>query len=180
MTPQIPAWIDGRLQPADKLAVHRQGLRHKAVSVFVLRESDILLQRRALGKYHTPGLWTNTCCTHPFWDEEPSHCAVRRLQEELGLTGIYPEFRHHLEYRAEVGNGMVEHEEVDVFVAPVHRDIRITPDPEEVMATRWIDYHDLRAELTRHPQRFTPWLRIYLNNHADRIFGPGLGRSMQR
>ena len=77
----IPAWIDGRLTPVDKLHAHVAGLRHKAVSVFVRRGDEILLQQRALGKYHTPGLWANTCCTHPHWDEPARACAVRRLGE---------------------------------------------------------------------------------------------------
>lgn len=170
----IPAWIDDRLQPVDKIEAHERGLRHKAVSVFVIRGRDILLQRRALGKYHTPGLWANTCCTHPGWDESPVDCAVRRLGEELGIGGLYPEFRHHLEYRADVGGGMIEHEDVDVFLAHAWDDIAIMPAPSEVMEIRWIDYHDLMAEVARHPDRFTPWLRIYLGHYADTIFGPDL------
>ena len=77
----IPAWVDGRLQPVGKLEVHQRGLRHKAVSVFVIDGSRVLIQQRALTKYHTPGLWANTCCTHPRWDEDPAACAVRRLRE---------------------------------------------------------------------------------------------------
>ena len=102
----IPAWVEGELTPVDKLEAHEKGLKHKAVSVFVVRGTEILMQRRALGKYHTPGLWANTCCTHPDWDETSSICAVRRLQEELGITGLYPEYRHRLEYHADVGNGI--------------------------------------------------------------------------
>ncbi|MBQ4823986.1 isopentenyl-diphosphate Delta-isomerase [Leisingera sp. HS039] len=174
MSHMIPAWVNGDLTPVDKLAAHERGLKHKAVSVFVVKGVEILMQRRAMGKYHTPGLWANTCCTHPMWDEQPSACAVRRMQEELGLTGLYPEFRHHLEYRADVGNGLVEHEAVDVFLAHAHRPLIITPNPDEVMETRWVDYHDLLAEVSRHPERFTPWLKIYLHNYADVIFGPDL------
>ena len=81
----IPAWIDGVLTPVDKLEAHRRGLRHKAVSVFVLRGDKVLLQRRALGKYHTPGLWANTCCTHPHWDESGLDCARRRLDAPVDL-----------------------------------------------------------------------------------------------
>ena len=172
MSIMIPAWVDGTLTPVDKLEAHRKGLRHKAVSVFVLRGRDVLLQRRALGKYHTPGLWTNTCCTHPHWDEPPAICATRRLEEELGITGLIPEHRHHLEYRAEVGGGLIEHEVVDVYVADATESMNVTPDPDEVMDTRWIDCHDLMADVRRHPERFTPWLRIYLSDHADVIFGP--------
>jgi len=174
MITQIPAWVNGTLTPVDKLKAHQEGLKHKAVSVFVIRGTDILIQRRALGKYHTPGLWANTCCTHPMWDEEPSTCAVRRLQQELGITGLYPEFRHHLEYQADVGNDMTENEVVDVFLAHVRDDLTLSPNPDEVMDTRWIDYHDLMAEVSRHPERFTPWLKIYLRDYADTIFGPDL------
>ncbi|SEJ34789.1 isopentenyl-diphosphate delta-isomerase [Cribrihabitans marinus] len=171
---KIPAWVDGDLVPVDKLEAHERGLKHKAVSVFAVRGLDILIQRRAMGKYHTPGLWANTCCTHPDWNEPASTCAVRRLREELGITGLYPEYRHRLEYHADVGNGMIENEVVDVFLAHVRGDLDVAPDPAEVMDTRWIAYHDLLAEVERHPERFTPWLKIYLKNHSDTIFGPDL------
>lgn len=174
MSIMIPAWVDGALTPVEKLEAHQRGLRHKAVSVFVIRGTDILMQRRAMTKYHTPGLWANTCCTHPKWDEDSSTCAVRRLQEEIGITGIYPEFRHQLEYRADVGHEMIEHEVVDVFLARARRNVVIAPNPEEVMDTRWVDYHDLLAEVSRHPSRFTPWLKIYLQDYADMIFGADL------
>lgn len=68
----IPAWIDGSLTPVEKLDAHLRGLRHKAVSVFVMAQDALLIQRRALGKYHTPGLWANTCCTHPNWGKRTS------------------------------------------------------------------------------------------------------------
>lgn len=174
MTIMIPAWVNDELVPTDKLQAHQLGLKHKAVSVFVVRGLDILMQQRALGKYHTPGLWANTCCTHPHWEETPIACAVRRMKEELGIEGLYPQFRHHLEYRADVGNGLVEHEVVDVFLAHAHRDLKIELNPDEVMDTQWMNYHDLLAEVQRHPDRFTPWLKIYLKNYADVIFGPDL------
>ncbi|GAA6199826.1 isopentenyl-diphosphate Delta-isomerase [Aquicoccus sp. SU-CL01552] len=172
MSLRIPAWVNGTLTPVDKLEVHQRGLRHKAVSVFVLHGDAILLQRRALGKYHTPGLWANTCCTHPHWDEAPELCARRRLEEELGITGRAPEFRHQLEYRADVGGGLTEHELVDVFVATVEHEVAVSPNLDEVMETRWADVDDLKEDIARHPERFTPWLRIYLDRHADAIFGP--------
>lgn len=170
----IPAWVNGELTPVDKLEAHRKGLRHKAVSVFVIRGTEVLMQRRAMGKYHTPGLWANTCCTHPDWNEDPAACAVRRLREELGITGLYPEHRHRLEYRADVGNDLIEHEVVDVFLARAGSGLTVAPNPDEVMDTRWIDYHDLLAEVARHPERFTPWLKIYLSDYSDMIFGPDL------
>ena len=174
MTIMIPAWVDGTLTPVEKLEAHQRGLRHKAVSVFVLRERDVLLQQRALGKYHTPGLWANTCCTHPGWNETADAGASRRLAEELGITGLALEHRHSLEYRAEVGDGLIEHELVDVFVTRVAGDLNLSPDPLEVMDTRWVSYDALVAEIARHPERFTPWLRIYVADHAGIIFGPEL------
>lgn len=174
MNSMIPAWVDGDLQPVEKLFVHREGLKHKAVSVFVVRGSDILIQQRALNKYHTPGLWANTCCTHPNWNEDPKTCAVRRLREELGISGLAPQWRHNLEYRADVGGGLLEHEVVDVFVVNVTDDLIVTENPDEVMATRWIPYPVLLSEIEQFPDRFTPWLKIYLKDHVDVIFGSDL------
>jgi isopentenyl-diphosphate delta-isomerase len=171
MNDLIPAWIDGVLSPADKLAVHLQGLRHKAISVFVMSGENVLIQKRAASKYHTPGLWANTCCTHPAWDEAAIDCAVRRLREELGITGLYPSFRDRIEYRAPVGGGMIEHEVVDIFLAEAPADLKTNLNPEEVAEVRWIDLYELAAEVARWPERFTPWLRIYMEEHKDRIFG---------
>jgi isopentenyl-diphosphate delta-isomerase len=171
MTDMIPAWVNGKLTPVEKLEVHQRGLRHKAVSVFVLDGEKVLIQRRALSKYHTPGLWANTCCTHPFWDEAPAACAVRRLNDELGITGIYPTHRDRVEYRADVGGGLTEHELVDIYVAQAGPAMTLAPNPEEVAEVRWIDLYELTAEVSRWPDRFTPWLRIYLDKHKDRIFG---------
>jgi isopentenyl-diphosphate delta-isomerase len=171
MTDMIPAWVDGRLTPVEKLEVHRRGLRHKAVSVFVMSGGKVLVQKRAAAKYHTPGLWANTCCTHPLWDETPVDCAVRRLREELGITGLFPSHRDRVEYRADVGSGLIEHELVDIFLADAPADLKVVPNPAEVAEVRWIDVYDLAAEIGRWPERFTPWLRIYMDQHKDRIFG---------
>lgn len=166
----IPAWVDGTLMPVDKLRVHRDGLRHKAVSVFVLHENQVLIQRRALGKYHTPGLWANTCCTHPHWNEAPEACAHRRLEEELGINGLDLIYRDQVEYRADVGGGLIEHEVVDIFLASVEHRIPVTPNPEEVMDVAWIAMDDLVAQTRETPNIYTPWLRIYLEDHATQIF----------
>jgi isopentenyl-diphosphate delta-isomerase len=171
MTEQIPAWVDGTLTPVDKLEVHQRGLRHKAVSVFVIDGEKVLIQQRAMGKYHTPGLWANTCCTHPQWGEPPADCATRRLREELGITGLYPNHRDRVEYRADVGGGLIEHEVVDIFIAYATPGMTLAPDPSEVMATAWVGLYDLAADTLRHPARYTPWLRIYMEKHKDAIFG---------
>ena len=85
MSLMIPAWVNGALTPVEKLEAHEKGLKHKAISVFMICNGKILIQRRALEKYHTPGLWANTCCTHPLWNEAPEDCAMRRMKEELAI-----------------------------------------------------------------------------------------------
>lgn len=176
MTIMIPTWVDGELTPVEKLEAHVRGLRHKAVSVFVLRGQDVLIQRRAMGKYHTPGLWANTCCTHPEWDESPQDCAVRRLDEELGIQGLTPVYRDTIEYRADVGDGLIEHEVVDLFTADAPADLDVTANPDEVMDTRWISFQDLTRDVNNVPDVYTPWLRIYLADHSAKIFGtPAIG-----
>ncbi len=166
----IPAWVDGTLTPVEKLAAHQRGLRHLAVSVFVVRGDEILIQQRALCKYHTPGLWANTCCTHPAWNEDAMDCAHRRVKEELGITGLTLSHQCQVEYRADVGADLIEHEVVEVFLAEAPDDMPHAPNPEEVMATRWISPQALQAEIDRTPAAFTPWLKIYLRDHSAMIF----------
>ncbi|MGQ0610529.1 MAG: isopentenyl-diphosphate delta-isomerase [Paracoccaceae bacterium] len=162
MADMIPAWVNGTLEPVDKLEVHRRGLRHPAVSVIVMRGGQTLLQRRAAGKYHSPGLWANACCTHPHWGEDPAACAARRLGQELGVRGLDLRPLTRTEYRASVSPDMTEHEIVDIFLAEAPEGLPLSPDPAEVSHTRWTSLPDLRAEVAAEPARFTPWLRIYL------------------
>ncbi|MBL4629494.1 MAG: isopentenyl-diphosphate delta-isomerase [Roseicyclus sp.] len=170
MNIHIPTWIDGTLQPVEKLEVHQRGLRHKAVSVFIVRDGNVLLQRRALGKYHTPGLWANTCCTHPQWGESNLDCATRRLDEELGIVGIPLTFRDTVEYRADVGGGLVEHEVVDIFVGEMPINVEPVINPDEVMDTIWRPLIGLAEDMLQAPDGFTPWLKIYLREYSDLIF----------
>lgn len=174
LTPDlIPAWdADGILKPLDKMDVHRRGLRHKAISVFVMDGRRVLLQQRALGKYHTPGLWTNTCCTHPHWGEDDLSCAYRRLREELGIERLLLVPVTDLEYRADVGGGLTEHELVRLFVARAKPDLTVAPNPLEVAAVDWVDLDDLAARAQAEPARYTPWLRIYLQRHMAALTGP--------
>lgn len=171
MTIMIPTWVDGVLTPVEKLEAHQRGLRHKAVSVFLINGDETLIQRRALGKYHTPGLWANTCCTHPDWDEPAIECAARRLDQELGITGVALTHVDQVEYRADVGGGLIEHELVDIFRATSDTTVVMTPNPEEVMDTRWLSFDALAAEIAETPEAFTPWLRIYMKEHLAGILG---------
>jgi len=138
-----------------KLDVHRTGALHRAFSVFVFDAGGcLLLQQRARGKYHSGGLWTNTCCGHPRPGEETAGAAERRLREEMGIACP---LRHAgwFVYRADVGGGLVEHELDHVFVGRSDREPR--PDPAEVGGWRRLPPGDLRAELERTPGRFTAW-----------------------
>ena len=160
----IPTWINGELKPVEKMKAHLQGLRHKAISVFVMQGSKTLLQRRTLSKYHTPGLWANACCTHPEWDEVGLDCATRRLSEELGIVGQTPVYRDTVEYSADVGNNMVENEVVEIFVVQANK-VLVRPNANEVMDYRWETLEDLHKQIKSNPGQFTPWLKIYLEQH---------------
>ncbi|WP_281683518.1 isopentenyl-diphosphate Delta-isomerase [Thalassobaculum salexigens] len=166
--PKIPAVAaDGSLYPIGKMAAHRQGVLHLAVSIFVTCRGRLLIQRRALSKYHCGGLWANTCCSHPHWRETAADAARRRLAEELGITGVTLTPMGELAYRADVGGGLVEHEHVHLFHGAAPDALTLDPDPEEVSDTRWIGVEELRGELGSDASRFAPWFRIYADRRPD-------------
>jgi len=173
MTIYIPAWQNGTLQPVEKLEVHKLGLRHKAVSVFVFFQGQLLIQQRAMSKYHSPGKWANTCCTHPEWDEDDLACAHRRLEDELGMRDLTLVSAGELEYRAHVGNDLIEHEVVQTFVAVCEHEPSITPNPDEVMAYNWVDPITLERLIETAPDQHTEWLKIYFREHFDALFAKG-------
>lgn len=170
MSDMIPAWVDGKLQPVEKLEVHKRGLRHKAVSVFVMYGTKTLIQKRAAGKYHSPGRWANTCCTHPLWKEDSKSCALRRLEEELGITGLDVTKSDQVEYRANVGQGLIEHEVVDIFLADWTEQTSLALNLEEVEEVAWVELHELTGLTRENPERYSEWLKIYLEQHMDQIF----------
>lgn len=139
----------------EKWEAHVEGVLHRAFSVFVFDSAGrMLLQRRATGKYHSGGLWSNTCCSHPRPGEATVDAALRRLDEELGFTcPVEPAF--DFVYRADVGGGLIEHEYDHVFIGRF--DGEPSPDPEEVEDWRWADPDDVVREMAEHPDRFTPW-----------------------
>lgn len=148
-----------------KLEAHLSGALHRAVSVFITDGGGrVLLQQRAAGKYHSPGLWTNTCCGHPRPDEDPLEAAARRLVDEMGIRcELLPAgtFR----YRAELGNGLVEHEIDHVFVGKWRG--RPIPDPSEVGAWRWMPLDNLQADVESRPDAYTAWLAEALDVAAS-------------
>jgi isopentenyl-diphosphate Delta-isomerase len=142
---------------ADKMAAHRTGLLHRAFSLIVQRDDgQVLLQRRAVEKYHSGGLWTNTCCSHPRPGESVVEAARRRLFEEMGMASR-PQSVGRFTYRAALDDDLVEHEIDHVLVAPWDgHDPR--PDPAEVADWRWLSVARLRYELRQRPRWFTVWL----------------------
>ena len=151
---------DREVGAMDKLAAHRHGgVRHRAFSIFIVDpRGRWLLQRRAAGKYHFPGLWTNACCSHPRPGEATAAAAHRRLQEELGFDCALTE-RFQFEYKADsAAEGLTEHELDHVFTG-VH-DGPVRPAPDEVGATRWVEPAELAHELQTRPEIFTPWFKL--------------------
>lgn len=151
---------DRQIGVEDKLKAHREGKLHRAFSIFLFNSKDeLLMQRRAVGKYHSGGLWSNTCCSHPRPSEDTAQAAARRLVEEMGLScPLHKAF--YFTYKAGLEGGLVEHEFDHVFLGYFNG--VAYPDPNEVMAHRWFPTADLEKSVQTHPQNYTPWFRIAL------------------
>jgi isopentenyl-diphosphate delta-isomerase len=152
---------------AGKLDAHRRGLKHRAISALVHNSAgEMLLQRRATAKYHSGGLWTNACCSHPHPGESVADAARRRLQQEMGVTcPLRPLFR--FAYRAEVPGGLIEDEIVHVFGG--QHDGPVEPDPAEVGEFKWIGLRDLENDLRERPDAYTVWFRHYVAEQGGLI-----------
>jgi isopentenyl-diphosphate delta-isomerase len=147
--------LDRELGTAEKLDAHARGLLHRAVSVLLFdARGRTLLQRRAAGKYHSAGLWSNTCCSHPRPGEETLAAARRRLREEMGIDAPLARALAFV-YRAEVGGGLIEHELDHVFTGSFAGEPR--PDPAEVEAWEWRDARRLLADVRADPAPYAPW-----------------------
>ncbi|HRD53105.1 MAG TPA: isopentenyl-diphosphate Delta-isomerase [Flavobacteriales bacterium] len=140
-----------------KLRAHQEGALHRAFSVFLFDDQGrLLLQQRAAGKYHSAGLWTNTCCSHPRAHESIADAARRRLQEEMGIAAEM-EQRFSFIYRAALDNGLQEHELDHVLFGRFTGSV--TPDPSEVDNWKYVSPEALDEDLRNHPERYTVWLR---------------------
>ena len=143
-----------------KLAAHRSGALHRAFSVIVWDKAGRqLIQKRACGKYHSGGLWTNACCGHPRPGEEVASAALRRLEEEMGFA-CKLESLGTIFYHAELDGGLSEHELVHVFRGIYEG--QVAPDAAEVEDYRWARLEDLRADIAAHPEAFSVWFRQYV------------------
>jgi isopentenyl-diphosphate delta-isomerase len=154
----------------EKMEAHRKARLHRAFSVFIFSpKGEMLLQRRALSKYHSGGLWTNACCSHPRPGEETCAAARRRLSEELGFD-VPLEKIFEFTYRSEFDNGLTEHEYDHVYVGYYDRDVR--PDPEEVSQWRWLSPEAVQSELDASPEDFTAWFHVAFPMVRERLAGP--------
>lgn len=149
---------DREIGTLEKMQAHREGKLHRAFSVFIFDMAGrLLLQRRAEGKYHSPGLWTNTCCSHPRPGETVEEAASRRLQEEMG---IHCELREvfSFTYKAGVENGLTEHEFDHVFFGDYNEEPSI--NKEEVSEWKYESLTDTASDLEAHPEQYTVWFRL--------------------
>ena len=150
----------------DKMAAHRSGVLHRAFSVFIFNsKGQLLLQQRALDKYHSGGLWTNTCCSHPRPGEETLSAAIRRLHEEMGMNCPLTEL-FQFSYRHEFENGLIENEYDHVFIGK--SDQLPQPNPGEVAGFRYLDAELLIFELEEQPDLYTPWFKICFEQVLER------------
>jgi isopentenyl-diphosphate delta-isomerase len=150
--------LDEPVGTMEKMEAHEKAVLHRAFSVFIFNsKGEMLLQQRALKKYHSGGLWTNTCCSHPLPGEETIAAAKRRLNEELGFTTDLKK-AFHFTYKAPFDNGLTEYEYDHVFTGKYEGAIH--PDKEEVSDYCFKTLDEIEQTLQSHPQKYTAWFHI--------------------
>lgn len=157
---------DNEIGTMGKMEAHIKGILHRAFSIFIFNsKNEMLIHQRALSKYHSGGLWTNTCCSHPRFRETLEEASHRRLKEEMGFDCELKEVTSFL-YFAKLDKGLIEHEYDHIFVG--HFDGIPEPDEAEVEAYKWISIEDLKKSLEEKPELYTYWftkaMNIFFNN----------------
>ena len=153
---------DREVGTGEKLEAHQKGVLHRAISVFIFnKKGELMLQKRAKTKYHSAGLWSNTCCSHPRPGEDVETAARRRLQEEMGFTCDVKKVLHLL-YRTTFSNGLIEHEYDHMFIG----ESEVTPilNPEEAEDWKWMSPEALRKDIVEHPDIYSYWFHLALND----------------
>lgn len=151
----------------EKLEAHIKGVRHRAFSVLLFNEKgEYLIQQRANGKYHSSGLWSNTCCSHPRPDEAIDLAGERRLNEEIGISAKLA-YAFHFEYREELDNNLVEHELDHVLVGQTESLGNM--NPLEVQDMKFVSEEELLQGMESHPENYTAWFKIIMFEHLEKI-----------
>lgn len=145
----------------EKLKVHQEGHLHRAFSIFVVNSSgQLLLQKRALEKYHSGGLWANTCCSHPLKGEDREYTIHQRLREEMGFDCVLKPYFYFI-YRAELDNNLIEYELDQVYIG--HFEGNPIPNSGEVCDWKWMDIEELKSDLQLSPDSYVYWLKAAFN-----------------
>ncbi|MEA4982356.1 MAG: isopentenyl-diphosphate Delta-isomerase [Paludibacter sp.] len=158
---------DREIGSMNKMEAHHGAHLHRAISVFITNtKGEWLLQQRTKDKYHSKGLWSNTCCSHPAPGEKTGEAAARRLMQEMGIAAELTDM-FSFTYKAELENGLTEHEIDHVFWGIT--DDLPQPNPHEVMGYRYIDYTSLQEELSSNPGLYTEWFKMIVDKVHQKI-----------
>jgi isopentenyl-diphosphate Delta-isomerase len=158
---------DNELGRMEKMEAHVKGALHRAFSVIIFNsKAEMLLQQRADGKYHSAGLWTNTCCSHPMPGEPMEDAVRRRLREEMGIDAVL-HFSHKFIYKVHLESSLIEYELDHVFTGVTDAIPKV--NPLEVQAWKYVDVESLKSDLAENPSRYTFWFKIIMNDPAFKI-----------
>ncbi|WP_178984591.1 isopentenyl-diphosphate Delta-isomerase [Winogradskyella helgolandensis] len=158
---------DNKIGLMPKMEAHEKALLHRAFSVFIFNnKNELMLQQRAMHKYHTPGLWTNTCCSHQRDGESNLEAGKRRLQEEMGFVTDLEEKTSFI-YKAPFDNGLTEHEYDHVMVGYYNDNPNINPD--EVASWKWMSLEAVKTDIAQNPQFYTAWFKIIFEKFYEFI-----------
>ena len=158
---------DEQIGLMEKIEAHEKALLHRAFSVFVFNDSnELMIQQRALHKYHSPGLWTNTCCSHQREEESNIEAGKRRLREEMGFSTDLKESISFI-YKAPFDNGLTEHEFDHLLMGRYNDKPDINPD--EVANWKWINLEDLKKDLKENPEAYTEWFKIIFDKYYNHL-----------
>jgi isopentenyl-diphosphate delta-isomerase len=161
---------DQEIGTMEKMSAHELGLLHRAISVFLFNDKgELLLQKRASSKYHSGGLWTNTCCSHPRVGEANMDAAIRRLKEEMGIcSDLYDAFS--FTYKSLFKNGLTEYEFDHVFIGSSEHIPQL--NPEEAEDYRYSHIHDVIKDVKQHPEQYTEWFKIAIYKVDEHLKKP--------
>lgn len=153
---------DNVIGTMDKMEAHQKGVLHRAFSILIFNsKGEVLLQKRSKKKYHSGGLWTNACCSHPAPDESMTEATRRRLKHEMGID-LKPEFSHKFLYECKLDKDLIEHELDHVFTGIF--DGKPAVNSEEVEDWKYMNLKSLRKDIHQHPERYTVWFKLILSH----------------